>query len=108
MTEHEIQQRILLALGAKPGVRVWRNNTGALTDINGRLVKFGLQGSADILGILAPNGRFLGIEVKSATGRQSDQQRNFQTMIESHGGLYILARSVDDAVSRLREEGYIS
>ena len=98
MSETRIVNAILLALGNRPGLRVWRQNTGAIKDANGRLVRFGLIGSADILGILAPSGRFVAIEVKTATGRQSEQQRAFQQMIERHGGIYVLARSVDDAI----------
>jgi hypothetical protein len=98
VTEHQIQQHILLTLGARPGLRIWRNNTGAVKDQHGRLIRFGLVGSADILGVLAPSGRFVAIEVKTDVGRQSEAQRNFQRMIEDHGGVYILARSVDDAV----------
>lgn len=89
-----------------------------------RGVDFGLVGSADILGIrkidvvvssgydvvLCSDGRanverpddhdvigqFLAVEVKSDTGRQSEAQRNFQSMVEAFGGLYILARDVSD------------
>lgn len=96
MNEHELQQRILLVLGNKPGLRVWRNNSGALIDKRNHLVKFGLQGSADILGIQAPTGRFLAIEVKATNGKQTEQQQRFQRMIEAHGGIYILARSLND------------
>lgn len=101
MTEHEIQQLIMLAIGSRPGIRIWRNQTGALKDERGHLIRFGLVGSADILGIMSPGGRFLAIEVKTHTGRQTEQQASFQRMIESHGGLYVLARSVQDAVSAL-------
>lgn len=95
-----IMQRILLALGAHPACRVFRLNTGALPDrATGRIVRFGVVGGADIIGLLRPSGRFLAIEVKSATGRQSEQQRRFQAMVESCGGLYVLARCVEDAVN---------
>ena len=43
-SEHEIQQRIRLACGRGP-VRLWRNNTGALVDQQGRLrALWALQG----------------------------------------------------------------
>ncbi len=42
------------------------------------------------------DGRTLYIEVKTPTGKQSDWQKAFQHEIELHGGIYILARSVDD------------
>lgn len=98
MSETEILQNILLTLGARPDLcRIWRNNTGALPDKNGRMIKFGIPGSPDILGILT-TGQWLGIEVKAEKGRQSEQQKRFQTMIERFNGVYILARSVQEAI----------
>lgn len=64
-------------------------------------MRFGTPGQADISGILAPSGRRIEIECKSATGRQSEQQRRFQAMIEKHGGLYVLARSTADVAAVL-------
>ena len=77
-------------------IYAWRNNSGALRDPGGRLVKFGHPGSADILGVLPGSGRILCIECKTPEGRQSKPQKLFQKMIEQSGGVYILARSVDD------------
>lgn len=103
MSEREIQQNILISFGSLPDLRIWRNNTGSIKTPDGRFVTFGLKGSADILGIMR-GGRFLAIEVKTATGRQSEHQKNFQNMIESFGGVYILARSVEDVKRRLESE----
>lgn len=96
MSETALVKQILLAIGGRPDVRVWRNNTGCLIDDRGRPVKFGLQGSADIIGLIKPSGRFLAIECKMPKGHQSDQQKAFQSMIESMGGVYVLARSLED------------
>ncbi len=113
-TESQTQAAILKYLGNRKDCRVWRNNTGKIADRTGRVVSFGLQGSADIIGIRKVEcflrmgsrgiwdavsehaGQFLAVEVKSDTGRQSKAQRNFQTMVEAFGGLYILARRVED------------
>jgi hypothetical protein len=101
MTEHELVQSILLEFGSRPTLRLWRHNVGAATyrgkdGARGGLVRFGQAGQADIMGLIAPSGRFLAVECKTATGRQSDAQRNWQAMVERFGGLYILARSIDD------------
>lgn len=45
---------------------------------------------------------FAAIEVKSARGRLTDQQRNFLERLEADGGLAIVARSPSDAVEGLR------
>lgn len=94
-SEAQIQYDILIAWGAHPRLRIWRQNTGA-AKINGSWVKFGVKGCPDILGLMAPSGRLLGIEVKTATGKQSDDQKRFQAILEKWGGLYVLARSVGD------------
>ena len=104
MTEAELQAEILLAVGSRPDCRIWRNNTGVGRSLSGdRVIRFGLVGSADLLGILR-GGRFLAVEVKTAKGRQSEAQRNFQSMIESMGGIYVLARDVQTVVDVIDEE----
>ena len=42
------------------------------------------------------DGRTIYIECKTMTGRQSPKQCDFQEQLERHGGIYILARCVDD------------
>lgn len=42
------------------------------------------------------NGRTVYIEVKTPRGVLSEYQEEFRLQIESHGGTYIVARSVDD------------
>jgi hypothetical protein len=96
MTESDLVQAILLTFGARPDCRIWRANTGAMRDASGRVIRFGVPGQADISGLLAPTGQRLEIECKSRTGRQSPEQVAWQAMIERHGGIYILARSLDD------------
>lgn len=104
MTEAELQAEILLAVGLRPDCRIWRNNTGVGRSLSGqRVIRFGLVGSADLLGILR-GGRFLAVEVKTKRGRQSKAQRNFQRMIESMGGVYVLARDVQTVVDVIDEE----
>ena len=50
--EAYVQNKIRLAVGSGD-VRLFRNNTGALMDQNGRLVKFGLcKGSSDLIGFI--------------------------------------------------------
>ncbi len=98
MTESEILSATLLALGQRPDLRIWRSNTGAAKTDTGRIVRFGVKGQADISGLLRGSGRRLELEIKTDTGRQRPEQIQFQKMIEAFGGLYILARSPDQAV----------
>ena len=46
--------------------------------------------------IACVRGRFVGIEAKTYDGVQSNIQKMRQRQIEDAGGIYVLARSVDD------------
>ena len=104
--EAVLTNRILLELTRQCGhlCRVWRQNTGAVL-IRGRLVRFGPPGQADISGVLK-GGYRLEIEVKRPGCRrhQRQEQRNFEHMMQSLGGIYILATTPDEAVAAVMAE----
>lgn len=85
---------------AQPDAIFWRQNTGAAR-AGDRLIRFGVPGQADITGVV--RGRRVDIEVKTETGRQSGDQRAYQSRITSAGAIYVLARSLDDVLARIRE-----
>jgi hypothetical protein len=68
-----------------------------------RIISFGLKGSADIIGIIKPHGRFLAIEVKTGAAKQTAEQLAFEKMVIKFGGVYIVARSVDDVLKAISE-----
>lgn len=103
-TEHEIQNEILIYVTHLPNTFAFRMNTGA-TKVGDRFITFGLKGQPDIFAIM--NGRFIGIEVKAAKGKQSEAQKNWETNCTLAGGLYILARSVEDVQLFLLRAGLI-
>ena len=74
----------------------WRNNSGAFRT-DKRFIHFCAAGSPDIIAV--HRGRFIGIECKGSKGRQTPQQKQFQEAIELSGGIYILAKSIDDVAA---------
>lgn len=108
--ESEIQREIRLAAGrAVPGCVLWRNNCGVAEQRDGSFVRYGVggKGGSDLLGALtvetrtgAQLGVLLAVEVKTATGRLSPEQRMFGALVERMGGVFIVARSVDDFVEQ--------
>jgi hypothetical protein len=100
MTESQLQDAVRLALGADPELLLLRNNIGK-AEIRGRWVAYGVggPGGADLIGIF--RGRFVAVEIKTATGRQSPEQRMFQQLVERKGGVYVVLRSVEDAITWL-------
>ena len=111
--ETTLQQQIRLALGTRPDLRLFRNNTGTLPDPRtGRPVQFGLaRGSADLIGLrtvtITPDmvgqqvAVFTSIEVKTPKGRPTAEQQNWLNMVRSLGGIAGIARSVRDAQNLL-------
>ena len=52
------------------------------------------KGVSDFIAIKA--GKVLFIEVKTMAGKQSADQLQFEANIKSHGGIYLVARSIED------------
>ena len=104
MTEAALQREILRRFGCRPDVRLWRANAGRalVPTANGGLrpIQVNLPGCPDLIGFLAPSGRFLGIEVKAPGGTLRESQLAFAEVLRRMGGIYIVARSVED-VERL-------
>jgi hypothetical protein len=101
MAERDVQHAIRLALGRMTDVVLWRNSTGVARP-NDRVVRYGLcVGSSDLIGILAPSGRLLALEVKTPVGRLTLEQRQFLELVRRRGGFACVVRSVDDAVAAM-------
>ena len=83
----------------RPRVAAMGRRTAGAFAARGFAVDFEGAGSPDILGCL--DGRFLGIEVKTPTGKQEQSQRRFQTAFEAAGGIYLIARSPAEAVEAI-------
>ena len=78
------------------GCFVWRNNTGGYKPEGyNRFVRFGLKGSADIIGV-NPRGAFISVECKSGKNDLQVSQREFREKIKARNGIYIVARGIDD------------
>lgn len=95
--EHDIQTAIFQYLSLKK-IFCWRNNTGAIKTQHGFL-RFGAVGSPDIFAVR--EGKIYGIEVKSEAGKLSPGQQDWGERFSSSGGVYIVARSIDDVAKSL-------
>ena len=85
--EGSLQTRILNH-SIEIGLNIWRNNRGLFVTLDGgRKARAGLSfnGSSDLIGI-APDGKFIAIEVKSKGKKPSKTQREFLALVKSHDG----------------------
>lgn len=118
-----VLRSILDYLAAKR-ILCFRMNTGFLQSKGGSWVRFGTVGMADILafpavsyiptlkGALKVEGgewvkyiQPLWIEAKAEKRRQTPDQAGFQKIVQDNGHAYIVARSIDDVESWLKEHG---
>ena len=75
---------------------VFRVNGGAFQTAQGGWVRCtDTPGVADIVGV-SKDGKALAVECKSSVGRQSMPQRAFEKAWKEKGGLYVLARGIED------------
>lgn len=119
-SEHAIQNDALMELTALSDSFFYRQNTGTAWQgepINvppgeyvrvtpgmkilakARPIDFGLEGAGDIVG--HRRGRAVQVETKTSTGRQRRAQETFEKVWVKRGGIYILARSAEEAVDRV-------
>lgn len=116
-SEAVIQHSVRLAIGGDPRAVVWRNNIGTARHFNApgdqcpnckckldiRRVEYGLtKGSADLIG-LTDSGRFIGLEIKSASGRISPEQKMWLELVRSKGGIAEVVRSPEEALAILEK-----
>lgn len=121
--ESDDQAKILLAIGALPDLRVFRNTVGEgwvgkvtahekdfLVLQHPRHVTFGLYpGSPDIVGwrslLITPDmigeriAQFTGLEVKTRHGRTADVQTRFLAALADAGACCGVVRSPDEALT---------
>lgn len=99
LKETDILREICLYLKVKRHFFWRQNNTGVYRHSIGRYIPAAnsMKGIPDIF-VLKPGPVLFGIEGKTAKGRQSDDQKNFETEWKKRGGVYVLARCVQDVI----------
>lgn len=106
MTESAILAACIQWLGSRSWARCWRNFTGGvLHPRTYRPLRIGLPGSPDIIGFL-DGGYFIGVEVKTPTGRIGEAQEAFRSTATRMGCISLIVRSLDDLKAQLAARGF--
>jgi|GEM_PF-4997147 len=90
MTANELTKAILTVMQATPGCKAWRQNNHAT---RGR-INNATKGVPDILACY--RGQFTGVEVKVDKDKLSDAQIAFADELQRCGGVYFVAKTLDD------------
>lgn len=111
----EAQNPALLAVGARPDVLVWRQQSGVFRSYNDpqRVVRIGVPGIADSLAVVAVTitpdmvGKTIGVavapEFKTTTGKQRPEQAAWEQAFRKRGGIYRLIRSAADMLQLVQD-----
>lgn len=97
----DVTQPVLVAVTQLPGAIFWRQNQGTFRTLDGRRVvsATSITGIADILG--AYRARPVAIETKTRSPELRKTQSIFRKNWEGAGGIYIVARSPEEAIAGL-------
>jgi hypothetical protein len=103
----ELVAAIRLRLGREQGLTLYLNTKGRLKRIGGASIyvtdpALGV-GTSDLVGMLAPRGRWFCLEVKTGDAVLTREQKMFRDLVISMGGFFAEVRSVDDAVTALAQ-----
>lgn len=93
-------QRACLDLLAAEGIWFRRHNTGAVK-AGTRFFRFGKVGDGDVFFTI--DGRLHWLELKSDSGKQTAEQKVFQSEVEAQGHIYLLIRDVEELIEWLKE-----
>jgi len=100
MSEAALSRAIREAL-ALAGVTVTRHQSGTLR-LGGRTIRMGDPGWPDLIGYTR-DGRFVGVEVKTPSGRVEPHQAEWHSKARASGCIVGVARSVREALSLIQE-----
>lgn len=95
-SEADIQRAIVQALTAV-GALVWRCQSGRVK-VRGGWMMLAPEGTPDLLVIVPPTGRLLGLEVKAAKGRVREAQVEWAEAARRAGAAVYCVRSAEEAV----------
>lgn len=99
MKESEIQKTILLYLKAR-GILHWRCSLGGVRLAAGKVGRNPMKGFPDIAGLYCK--KFFTIEVKTKTGKLSEEQKAWVDRLQGQGVTCVIARSLDDVIEAMR------
>ena len=98
-TEAVIQSQIMIWLKLN-NFFVWRNHTQGIRIKGGLYVQNPNVGAPDVMAV--KHGMFFGIEVKAGrVGRLAPEQKEWLEKLVAHGGIAIVARSLEDVIEKL-------
>jgi hypothetical protein len=109
--EHDLQKQVLevIALQSKSAFAFAVPNAAMRSPaLAARMKAEGLMSGVADLCVMLPEGKAGWLELKTATGRQSETQRTFEIVCIGLDHPYALVRSLDEAIAVLKSWGALT
>ena len=100
--ESDIQRAIIDYLKLRKDCVVYRLNNVGVPLKNGRFRPSPVKGLPDLV-LLVGTGQAVWLEVKTKKGKQSENQKHFESEVKRMKGKYFVVRSVNDVIEILRK-----
>ena len=85
---------------------LYRYQVGKFYTADGRIIKIGIKGFADLFGFRLSDGKFIVLEIKQPNGKRSPEQIRFGDAMLKLNVIYGVARSVDEAKDIILNKKY--
>jgi len=107
MPEHDLQKQVLeiIALKGRCYVFAIPNAAKRSPAMAARMKAEGLMAGIADLCVMLPGGRAGWLELKTAAGRQSETQKDFEFICDAFDHPYALVRTLDEAIAVLKAWG---
>jgi len=103
----KLRNEVLGYLGLRQDVMVWNNPTGLMVPWARRFeaqpVQCGRAGQPDVLAIVAPHGRLVGIECKTGKGKAEKDQKSWRDLAQYRGAIYGVVRNMADVEALIQK-----
>lgn len=95
-------QQYILNFFFQRKILAWRQNNGLIPIGNNSFKAAMVKGLPDIIAIMPPDGRFLGIEVKTGKDVVSPSQEAFRQHTELMGGTVMIVKDTEDFLKQIK------
>jgi len=77
---------------------LYRYQVGKFYTADGRIIKIGINGFADLFGFRLSDGKFIVLEIKQPNGKRSPEQIKFGNAMSKQNIIYGVAHNIDEAI----------
>ena len=96
--KYETRLRNEIIIAVSDVARLYPYTVGKFYTADGRIIKIGINGFADLFGFRLSDGKFIVLEIKQPNGKRSPEQIKFGNAMSKQNVIYGVAHNIDEAI----------